>query len=219
MLRPGIAPNGLIAQAIRYIRSKRFALPHEAVSAQVLARSALRLCPLCFEEENRERTPFMATQTLPFVIGCVVTCPAHEVPLVSLPTAAYAIGNHDMTALAREHCRLLQPRQQARQALTRIENYMISRLVGGRRDNSWLDDLPAHVVIRASEVFGLRALLGPGSAISGHSAAAFVKARSAGFDIICRPDGTTNGLLLFSDMEVAPTRFAPLKNQSRHPTT
>ncbi|WP_342104254.1 TniQ family protein [Methylobacterium sp. SI9] len=159
----GVDPNRLFASTFRKIDENVRLLGAERFDRQWMSRARLRVCPACLLQDAEGSTlppdAAMYCRTW-WQISFIRTCHLHSTPLAILPSERRTV--HDFAASVRPHAsdlsRLVETT--APVETTRLEDYLLRRIVGDGGGIPLLDGLATGVAARFCEVLGTVGLHG-----------------------------------------------------------
>ncbi|WP_191970938.1 TniQ family protein [Methylobacterium soli] len=130
-----------------------------------LARTRVRICPLCLAEDIQRSSHPPASSAYGRATWCVAhlrTCDVHAVALLELdPPLGRATAN-DFAAVAARHIDGLGAMADAaqRREVSGLERYLLARLNGEATSAPWLDEMPFHAAAKVCEMIGAVATYG-----------------------------------------------------------
>ena len=183
-----VDPAALAAYAFTKTGERRYVFCGEVLVRNSLRRAAVAVCPKCLTEDIAA-APLLRPHLAAFgraiwQIDAVKTCPVHSSPLVVIvddqtPNTMHDFAYHVGNAISR--IERLAGQVECRQ-LTGLENYVVTRLDGGR-NSPFLDTLELHAAIKFAEMVGAVEMFGRTPNLKELSDEDWRRAGAAGFVI------------------------------------
>ncbi|WP_148287792.1 TniQ family protein [Rhodopseudomonas sp. B29] len=146
--------------AIVKVGDRRYRIRQQEVVRDSLARSSMRVCPVCLHEDlefldgPRDVRPYGRTL---WQIGSIRTCPRHNAALVQVVEDDNPHRVHDFALLIKPSLDALPEliRASKERPLSGLESYLCERLLHPEQmQPRWLNRLPFYAAARASEMLG-----------------------------------------------------------------
>ena len=184
----GVDPAALAKYAFTRTGERRYSFRGEVLVRNSLRRAAVAVCPKCLANDiaaaPRLRPQAAAVGRAICQIDSIKTCPVHKSALVVIaddltPNTMHDFAYHVANAISR--IERLAGQVECRQ-LTGLENYVVTRLDGGR-NSPFLDTLELHAAIKFAEMVGAVEMFGRTPNLKELSDEDWRRAGAAGFVI------------------------------------
>jgi hypothetical protein len=181
----------------------RIILAGEEFSADQVSREALRICPVCVQQQmaaGKELYQIWAPRE--WYLTPLYVCDVHSVPILAINKNDLGRGRQDFSALLQQA--VLKGHLRERKIESVSESGLgqhIRRRLRGVDDRHWLSRIPLYAAIRTADLIGVAALHGVQQAWQDLDAAGRFEAGRAGYEILS--DGNLGLRNLFSQFQQA----------------
>lgn len=185
----GADPAALSRNALVPMPGTKWRLRGEVFLRRLMARQLGYVCPLCLLDDAGAGAPHPSRlrDRLVWRFSIVVTCPRHEVEIVSLVPRRGQLTRFELaTEAANDWPTVRKLAESARpRVATPLQHYALARL-DGVPGPAWLDGQGLDFAIRSCEVLGAVIADGPNAPLKRYGPDDWDRARTIGFDVAAR---------------------------------